>query len=252
MTSVKEQNKGLAELVALSEKAGRDKTTASYAIFAEALMNWFRANYAALRSPARDTVSTEMIENRRNFLRGITDPDDWVDVLCDLALAALRANREPATEAVRPLFGDQPVGTERYAYLIERGQKVGHSPTIWWKGDNTRIDETYETHWTQIANKARRFVYARDAQRLAETLFEPGTYSITDHVFLDRALKGKGASQGVDGEQDYKALYYELLYAVGNKYPGETRHQTALRYIRYMESPPTIAAASPDEQKGRP
>jgi len=25
--------------------------------------------------------------------------------------------------------------------------------------------------------------------------------------------------------------YYELLYAVQNKYPGETRHQTALRII---------------------
>ena len=31
-------------------------------------------------------------------------------------------------------------------------------------------------------------------------------------------------------------LYNELLFAVGNKYPGETRHQTALRYIRQAES----------------
>lgn len=33
------------------------------------------------------------------------------------------------------------------------------------------------------------------------------------------------------------ALYYELLYAVGNKCPGETRHQTALRYIQQAEAP---------------
>lgn len=26
-------------------------------------------------------------------------------------------------------------------------------------------------------------------------------------------------------------LYYELIMAVGKKYPNETRHQTALRYI---------------------
>ncbi len=31
--------------------------------------------------------------------------------------------------------------------------------------------------------------------------------------------------------------YNELLYAVGNKYYGETRHQTALRYIRQAEAP---------------
>jgi hypothetical protein len=31
--------------------------------------------------------------------------------------------------------------------------------------------------------------------------------------------------------------YHELLYAVGNKYPNETRHETALRYIRQAEEP---------------
>ena len=30
-------------------------------------------------------------------------------------------------------------------------------------------------------------------------------------------------------------LYNELLFAVGNKYPNETRHQTALRYILQAE-----------------
>lgn len=32
-------------------------------------------------------------------------------------------------------------------------------------------------------------------------------------------------------------LYNELLFAVGKKYPNETRHQTALRYIRQAEMP---------------
>ena len=31
-------------------------------------------------------------------------------------------------------------------------------------------------------------------------------------------------------------LYNELLFAVGNKYPNETRHQTALRYIQDAET----------------
>lgn len=30
--------------------------------------------------------------------------------------------------------------------------------------------------------------------------------------------------------------YYELLYAVEKKHPGETRHETALRYIREAEA----------------
>ena len=31
--------------------------------------------------------------------------------------------------------------------------------------------------------------------------------------------------------------YAELLFAVGNKYPNESRHETALRYIRNAEKP---------------
>lgn len=34
----------------------------------------------------------------------------------------------------------------------------------------------------------------------------------------------------------WKGLYDELLFAVETKYPGETRHQTALRYIKEREN----------------
>ena len=33
----------------------------------------------------------------------------------------------------------------------------------------------------------------------------------------------------------FKKLYHELLLAVGNVYPNETRHETALRYIKQAE-----------------
>jgi len=35
--------------------------------------------------------------------------------------------------------------------------------------------------------------------------------------------------------RDISVKYYELIYAVGNKYPNESRHQTALRYIQEAE-----------------
>jgi len=40
--------------------------------------------------------------------------------------------------------------------------------------------------------------------------------------------------------------YHELLYAVATKYPGETRHETALRYIQERE----CAAALSSAEKG--
>ena len=36
--------------------------------------------------------------------------------------------------------------------------------------------------------------------------------------------------------QEIVALYSELLYAVEGKFPDETRHETALRYIREREA----------------
>lgn len=41
---------------------------------------------------------------------------------------------------------------------------------------------------------------------------------------------------GWQGESGYKEAYYELLLAVQTKHPGESRHQTALRYIRDRET----------------
>ena len=43
-------------------------------------------------------------------------------------------------------------------------------------------------------------------------------------------------------------LYGELLYAVANKFPGESRHQTALRYIRNAEKGSDNATT----QEGKP
>ena len=46
--------------------------------------------------------------------------------------------------------------------------------------------------------------------------------------------------------RDYQALYFELILAVGMKHPNESRHQTALRYIRQAEesSGPAMHVAS--------
>lgn len=45
------------------------------------------------------------------------------------------------------------------------------------------------------------------------------------------------------------ALYKELIYAVGRKFPDETRHETALRYIRQVEAPSYSNAAMKELEK---
>ena len=45
------------------------------------------------------------------------------------------------------------------------------------------------------------------------------------------------------------ALYRELLYQVETKYPGETRHDTALRYIRQAEECNSVAQAAQEPDR---
>ena len=54
------------------------------------------------------------------------------------------------------------------------------------------------------------------------------------------------------GDGGITKLYHELLYQVATKHPGETRHETALRYIRNAErgSNQTQASQSGDDNEG--
>ncbi len=44
-------------------------------------------------------------------------------------------------------------------------------------------------------------------------------------------------------QQSIESKYYELLYAVAQKFPGESRHETALRYIRMVEQQHGVGAS---------
>ena len=53
--------------------------------------------------------------------------------------------------------------------------------------------------------------------------------------------------------QEERKKYEELIMAVGNKYPGETRHETALRYIKQAEMSSGVASESlsPSKEGGK-
>lgn len=50
-----------------------------------------------------------------------------------------------------------------------------------------------------------------------------------------RAVETAARAQYEEETGFYRDKYHELLMAVGNKYPNETRYQTVLRYIRQAE-----------------
>lgn len=69
-----------------------------------------------------------------------------------------------------------------------------------------------------------------------------------DASALRQMAKSDGETYRITRSGDMVILklvkYDELLYAVGNKHPNETRHETALRYIRQAE-----AVSNTPEQK---
>ena len=49
--------------------------------------------------------------------------------------------------------------------------------------------------------------------------------------------------------EDYKTLYHELVMSVARAYPGETLHQTALRYIQQAETGTSGEASQTKKEK---
>ena len=53
---------------------------------------------------------------------------------------------------------------------------------------------------------------------------------------IDAQIAAAQAQQPAAAVPETEAKYAELLYAVESKWPGESRHETALRYIREREA----------------
>lgn len=71
-----------------------------------------------------------------------------------------------------------------------------------------------------------------------------GRSDLDDRLYCDR-LPGKRQQepqQQSDARVDYQALYFDLLMLVGNRFPGESRHDTARRYLLAAERPAEHAA----------
>ena len=63
---------------------------------------------------------------------------------------------------------------------------------------------------------------------------------------IERGLKDAAQTSQQD-TRDYKELYFELIMEVAKKWPGETRHETAKRYIVERETPDPNACASAEQ-----
>ena len=105
-----------------------------------------------------------------------------------------------------------------------------------WPEQNA-VDAWLEKHGVKVEFSAAMELkeavtaYRIQVQRLLEAEKEERRHQWDKRKEAERSDVRSESVHGVD----YKALYHELLFGVGNKWPGETRHQTALRYIQQAE-----------------
>jgi len=70
--------------------------------------------------------------------------------------------------------------------------------------------------------------------------------STVDEIATDELMV-----KAADEIEQLEAKYYDLIYAVSQKWPNETRHETAFRYIRQAETITNEPAQSNDRDVGR-
>lgn len=92
----------------------------------------------------------------------------------------------------------------------------------------------------------------RDFDRQVSTMPNKSFYiteeDLDNMLKVDVGMNTMSALSGIDVKvvekiNNVEMLYDQLLMAVGNKYPGESRHETALRYIQQAENIGTKAQA---------
>lgn len=76
-------------------------------------------------------------------------------------------------------------------------------------------------------------------QEMDWTRSEYDTFVACVDLYLARSLPPTDAPR----VRELQAKYNELLFAVARKHAGESRHETALRYIRNAEAPTKEVAA---------
>lgn len=118
--------------------------------------------------------------------------------------------------------------------------------------DALELERTISREWREAAEHAQSESSASpappqgQAPPRCEALFRAGGQPAVCQLPLahagDHALL-RPAEPVAPAPKSTKDLYDELLYTVASKYPNETRHQTALRYIRSCESRSSEACA---------
>ena len=221
-------------------------------------------------------ITREEIERIRDVANTSSNPAIHVaDIIsiCDLALAALAPAAEPTREPDAWLYTCGKPGL-RSTWASIDANDASHWPIDQWTNGYEKrplylaspIQPLGVLHQTPDGRVFKSFPSTDAAQTPSEALelataLESNSATEYDRWRAAHLLRCQYAPPQAPSEavaRDFKALYMELLYAIGKKHHGESRHETALRYIQQAESPrasdsqacdASPSAGTPEEEK---
>jgi len=85
----------------------------------------------------------------------------------------------------------------------------------------------------------------KQVQKIGDTVQEWKKGRLALAAYLDKeipVLVAQAVQEALAKQKDITEKYNELIMAVGRKYEGETRHETALKYIKQAENNVGIGA----------
>ena len=219
----------------------------------ESLLTYFAQEVAAVATPPSGAspqaeTSDDLSELWRQELYPHVEPDTFKRFLCDLTaegwddvrkeVFALQSIVDSRPAPVSPVEPEPPttfVAKESDAYLKYAARHLRHAVD---KADDAPASSAQHEKQALFALTHERIPTHEEALNVwvePEPPEELPCYcDIPSHI-LDLGCPRHQAPQ-CEPEPPWREKYNELLFAVARAYPGESRHDTALRYIREKET----------------
>lgn len=157
--------------------------------------------------------------------------DDCAEAAEDIERAALVSSLRQVPELATTLAGTctrchaNPY-RDGACFASDCSQENRHTAPPTSGDDDVRVQNFYSQAMRQLVEEGSRATQTTIRARAEQ---------------MHKAFLATPAQAGA--ELPAQAKYDELIYAVASKFPGETRHQTALRYIREREQPSNYGAS---------
>lgn len=188
------------------------------------------------------TVAARRISCHASCGRGITEEE--AKHYIDFEFAARRDAVAQENAFLRKLAKEEGEGRERANVLLqENAKRVAElNKEIEHLDLSNKTLNQITSHQCDDIDRLQADLTAARQETLAAREELARCEMAVDHI--DAAAKDLLAKANLRAETAEK-LYHELIYCVGRKYPNETRHETAYKYLLRAEEPCGTAASTP-------